>query len=221
MPGQSRRVKDHYCSYGNVATKSTWVIDESHSQAGFGVRHLMISTVKGRFLQFGGEIVIDEVNPENSTVNVTIDAASISTNDEKRDAHLRSADFLDVENHPTLTFKSRSVGPVNNGRFVVQGDLTVRGVTRPVTIEAEQSGRTMSPWGYEVIAFEGKTSVNRKDFGLNWNATMESGGVLVGEDVRLRPRLRGDSPVSSGRTVDRPNRRGFQPWRFIASEPGS
>jgi polyisoprenoid-binding protein YceI len=168
-----------------VGTTTRWNIDPSHSQVGFAVRHMMMSTVRGRFESFEGEIVGDEADAENSSVSVTIDASSISTNDPKRDEHLRSADFLDVETYPTITFQCTSVENIKDGKFVLKGDLTIHGVTRPISIKAEQTGRGVSPWGYEVIGFEGQTTINRKEFGLTWNAALETGGVLVGEDVKI------------------------------------
>ncbi len=163
----------------------TYAIDVPHSQIGFSVKHMMFSTVRGEFASFHGTIVVDYDNPQNSTVDVTIDAASISTRDEKRDAHLRSADFFDVEKFPTLTFKSTAVDFDSADDFEVIGDLTMHGVTRQVTIESEQTGHGTNPWGVDVAGFEGKTKVNRKDFGLEWNTPLESGGVLLGDDVKI------------------------------------
>ena len=164
---------------------ATYTIDVPHSQLGFAVKHMMFSTVRGNFQDFEGTVVIDYDNPANSTVDVAIDASSISTRDEKRDEHLRSADFFDAAEYPQITFKSTSIDFKSPDDFTVNGDLTIRGVTRPVAIEAELTGHGTNPWGVDVAGFEGKTKINRKDFGLNWNAALEKGGVLVGDEVKI------------------------------------
>lgn len=164
---------------------TTYAIDASHSQVGFSVKHMMFSTVRGNFRGFEGTIEVDSDNPANSSVNVTIDASTISTGDQKRDDHLRSADFFDVETYPTITFKSTSIDFDDPDDFTINGDLTMHGVTRPVKIKAEQTGEGTSPWGVEVAGFEGSTKVNRKEFGLNWNASLEKGGVLVGDEIKI------------------------------------
>lgn len=167
-----------------TTTSRTWSIDPVHSQVDFGVRHMMISTVRGTFGELEGTIHLDEDDLTNSSVEVSIDAASIDTRNEDRDNHLRSGDFLNVEEHPTLRFKSRSVEPAGDG-FVVQGDLTIRGVTREVTLEAEELGRGTDPWGNPRVGFRADTRINRKDFGLTWNQALETGGVLVGDEVKI------------------------------------
>lgn len=167
-----------------TTTSRTWSIDPVHSQVDFGVRHMMISTVRGTFGELEGTIHLDEDDLTNSSVEVSIDAASIDTRNEDRDTHLRSGDFLNVEEHPTLRFKSRSVEPAGDG-FVVQGDLTIRGVTREVTLEAEELGRGTDPWGNPRVGFRADTRINRKDFGLTWNQALETGGVLVGDEVKI------------------------------------
>jgi polyisoprenoid-binding protein YceI len=164
---------------------TTWAIDASHSHVEFAVKHLMISTVKGRFAAVEGTIVLDEANPAASYVDVKIPAASIDTREPQRDAHLRSADFLDAENYPYLTFVSRRVEPKDGGEFIAEGDLTIRGVTKPVVLDGEFLGSTKTPFGTTVAAFSAKTKLNRKDFGLNWNAALETGGVLVGDEVKI------------------------------------
>jgi polyisoprenoid-binding protein YceI len=164
---------------------TTYVIDPSHSQVGFSVKHMMFSTVRGNFRGFEGTIVVDNDNPANSTVNVTIDASTVSTGDTKRDDHLRSADFFDVATYPNITFKSTSVDFKSADDFTINGELTMHGVTAPVEIKAEQTGEGTNPWGVDVAGFEGSTKVNRKDFGLNWNAALEKGGVLVGDDIKI------------------------------------
>jgi polyisoprenoid-binding protein YceI len=166
-------------------TATTWTIDPSHSLVEFGVRHMMFTTVKGRFGALEGTIVEDDADPSRSSVQVTIQAASIDTRDEKRDAHLRSADFLDAENFPTLTFKSTSVEAKGTDHVLVRGDLTIRGTTRPVTLDVTRNGAGANPWGQTVAGFSAETKINRKDFGLTWNVGLEAGGVLVGDEVKI------------------------------------
>lgn len=162
-----------------------WQIDLSHSQIQFSVRHLMISKVRGQFEQFAGTVNFDEQNPTNTTVNVTVDLNSINTRDEKRDGHLRSADFFDVENNPTMTFVSKAVEQTDefNGRLI--GDLTLHGVTKEIALDVQYSGTAKAPWGTTSAGFSAKGKLNRKDFGLNWNAALETGGVLVGDEVEI------------------------------------
>ncbi|MER3437619.1 MAG: hypothetical protein C4346_08545 [Chloroflexota bacterium] len=168
-----------------TAAKTTWTIDPSHSEIGFAVRHMMISTVRGSFQGVNGTIGIDEADPTRSHAEVTIDAATVNTRDAKRDEHLRSADFFDVVHHPTITFRSTRIEPAGTNQFRVMGDLTIRGTTRPVVLEVEIHGRNRTPWGTEVLGLTAQTSINRKDFGLNWNAALETGGVLVSDEVKL------------------------------------
>jgi len=167
----------------SVAT--TWNIDASHSHVEFAVKHLMISTVKGRFAEVEGTIVLDEANPANSRVEARIAASSVNTHEAQRDAHLRSADFFDAENHPYLTFSSTRVDPKGESDFTAYGDLTIRGVTHPVALEGEFAGSTSTPFGTTMAAFSAKTKINRKDYGLNWNAALETGGVLVGDEIKI------------------------------------
>ncbi|MCU1277576.1 MAG: hypothetical protein JWM53_1122 [bacterium] len=162
-----------------------WNIDRSHSGVHFTVRHMVISKVRGAFARWQGSVDFDEQNPAASKVSVRIEAASIDTREEKRDAHLRSADFLDVENHPTLSFDSTNVEKLGDGEYRVAGDLTIRGVTRPVVLETEYLGGGKDPWGNERIGFSARTSVNRKEFGLTWNQALEAGGVLVGDKIEI------------------------------------
>lgn len=162
----------------------TWNIDPVHSQVEFGVRHMMISTVKGYFTGIEGAIRLDEQDLAGSSVQVTIDAATIDTRNADRDGHLRSGDFLHVEEFPAIRFESREVKPAGEG-FEVAGDLTIRDVTRPVTLKAEELGRATDPWGNPRVGFRGETPVSRKDFGLTWNQPLETGGVLVGDEVRI------------------------------------
>jgi polyisoprenoid-binding protein YceI len=169
----------------DTATRTTvWTIDPVHSAIEFSVKHMRIATVKGRFSDVTGQITIDHENVENSRVEVEIGAVSIDTRNEKRDAHLRSADFFDVEVFPTLTFKSSRIEQ-DGEDLVIAGDLTMHGVTRQVMLDAEFNGQAGNPTGHQIISYTAKTQLNRKDFGLNWNATLETGGVLVGEEVRI------------------------------------
>jgi polyisoprenoid-binding protein YceI len=166
-----------------VATR-TLAIDRSHSEVAFQVRHLL-SKVRGRFTDFAGTIALDEANPEHSHVSVTINATSIDTAEPQRDAHLRSADFFDVEKFPTLTFESTSVAPRGRDTYEVVGDLTIHGTTRQVTLPASFLGAAQDPWGNTKHVFEAELTLNRKDFGLSWNAALETGGFLVGDDVKV------------------------------------
>jgi polyisoprenoid-binding protein YceI len=161
-----------------------WDLDPAHSSVNFSVRHLMVSKVRGRFTSFSAVIRIDE-DPMKSEVDVTIDTGSIDTRDEQRDGHLRSPDFLDVEKYPAITFRSTSVSPLGGDRYELKGNLTVKDVTRPVTLEAELQGIQPDPWGNLRMGFEAKTEFNRKDFGLTWNQALEGGGVLVGDKVTV------------------------------------
>ena len=166
-------------------TATTWDFDLSHSSVNFSVRHLMVSKVHGRFQSWGGTLVIDNDDITRSRVNVEIDASSIDTKEEKRDAHLRSADFFDVENHPKLVFKSTSVKKVSDDELEVTGDLTIRGTTKPIVLKVESNGTVKDPWGCTRTGFSGKATIHRKEFGLHWNALLETGGVVVGDKVSL------------------------------------
>ena len=162
----------------------TWHLDASHSEVGFSVRHLGISKTRGRFGTFSGTLQIDADVPENSSVEVEIDATSIDTKDAGRDEHLRGADFFDAEQFPTLTFRSTSVRGEGTD-WTVEGELTIRGVTRPVVLDTELVGLEKDPWGNDRVGFAATTEVNREDFGLTWNAALETGGVLVGKTVKI------------------------------------
>jgi len=165
---------------------STWKIDPVHSTAQFKVKHMMISNVKGEFTSLSGDLEFDVADASKSKIKATIEAASINTRDPQRDAHLKSADFLDVEKFPTLTFASTEVSKTGGEEFSVTGDLTIHGVTREVTFDFEElSTPQTDPWGNIRVGVSGTTKINRKDFGLNWNAALEAGGVLVGEDVTI------------------------------------
>jgi polyisoprenoid-binding protein YceI len=168
------------------ATALSYEIDSSHSSASFKVRHLMVSNVRGEFRKIAGTVVIDEVDVTRSTVDVTIDASSIDTHDGKRDEHLRSPDFLDTATYPTLTFKSTRVQAAKGGGLFVAGQLTLRGVTREVTLDVEPlSHEVTDPWGNIKRGASARARLNRKDFGLVWNANLDGGGVVVGDEVAL------------------------------------
>jgi len=168
-----------------TTTVTPYAIDAAHSSVEFAIKHMVFSTAKGRFNDFTGTINLDEGDLANSSVNVTIQAASIDTRDEGRNGHLKSADFFDVEQYPTITFTSTAVKVTGDGEFDVTGDLTIHGVTNQVVLKAEKTGEGVNPWGVKVVGFAAETKINRKDFGLNWNAALEAGGVLVADDVKI------------------------------------
>jgi polyisoprenoid-binding protein YceI len=172
----------------------TWQIDKAHSDITFTVRHLVITKVRGRFLKWDGTLTIDEQDWSKSHVEVSIDAASISTNDEKRDGHLRSPDFLDAEKYPKLTFKSTKVEQGKGDKLFVTGNLTIREVTKAVTLEVERLGKAKDPWGNTKIAFNGKVTILREEFGANWNQALETGGVLVGKQAEIDLELQAVAP---------------------------
>ena len=163
----------------------SWKIDPSHTRAGFSVRHMMIANVHGQFENVTGTVDFNEADPARSSVDVQIEVASLTTRDEKRDAHLRSADFFDAEKYPYITFKSRRVEKLGDDHGRVIGDLTIRGVSHEVALDVEYSGQAKSPWGTTSAGFTARTKVNRKDWGLNWNVALETGGVLVGEEIAI------------------------------------
>jgi polyisoprenoid-binding protein YceI len=167
-----------------VPPSGTWRIDPSHSEIQFFVRHMMIAKVRGRFREFEGTIHIGD-RPEDSRVDIVIEAASIDTRDRTRDEHLRSADFLDVERHPELRFASTSVQADDKDRWHVTGDLTVRDVTRPVVLDVEYDGALVDPWGNLRAGFLATTEIDREDFDITWNQALEAGGFLVGKGVRI------------------------------------
>lgn len=167
-----------------VPAPGTYALDVSHSSVGFSVRHLMVSKTKGRFADFSGTVTIAE-DPLASSVEVEIQAASADTRDETRDGHLRSPDFFDVEQFPTLTYRSTKVTPAGRGTWTVEGDLTVRDITLPVPLEVSFEGAAKDPWGGARIGFTARTELDREAFGLTWNQALETGGVLVGKQVRI------------------------------------
>ena len=162
-----------------------WQIDASHSHVGFSVRHMMISKVRGQFDTFTGTVEGDEASVQQAKVDVQIEVASINTRDPKRDGHLRSADFFDAETYPYITFKSTRVEQIDDERGRLIGDLTIRNVTKEVVLNVSYEGQSQSPWGTTSAGFSAQTKVNRKDFGLEWNVALETGGVLVGDDITI------------------------------------
>jgi polyisoprenoid-binding protein YceI len=167
-------------------TVSTWNLDPAHSHAEFKVKHMMISNVKGTFGGLSGTLKLDETDYTHSTVEVSILVATLKTGDEQRDGHLKAADFFDAEKYPSITFKSNNIDSTGGANYAVSGDLTVRGVTKPVTLAVEDlSQPSKDPWGNHRIGLSATTKLNRKDFGLAWNTALETGGVLVGEDVKI------------------------------------
>ena len=171
-------------SIAESTTTSTWSIDPSHTTVEFSVKHLMISTVRGHFGAVSGTIVLDEQNPLASSVTAEIDATSISTRTEQRDAHLRSPDFFDVETYPAIKFQSTRIER-DGDHFDVYGNLTIRDVTREVVLHTTDEGRGGDPWGGQRAAFSATTKIDRQEFGLTWNQALETGGVLVGNEIKI------------------------------------
>jgi polyisoprenoid-binding protein YceI len=186
---------------GRRNNMTTWNIDSSHSGVHFAVRHMVVTKVRGAFTRYQGTINFDEQNPQASKVSVRIEAASIDTREPQRDAHLRSADFFDVERCPTLSFESTKVEKLKGNNYRVTGDLVLHGVTKPVELEVEYLGVGKDPYGNERIGFQAETSINRKDFGLNWNQALETGGVLVGDKVEISIDLQGVKAQSSAQAA--------------------
>ena len=180
---------------------TTWNIDSSHSGVHFAVRHMVVSKVRGAFTRYRGTIEFDEQNPAVSKVSVRIESASIDTREPQRDAHLRSPDFFDVERYPTLSFESTKVEKLKGNNYRVTGDLVIHGVTKPVELEVEYLGGGKDPYGNQRIGFQAETSINRKDFGLNWNQALETGGVLVGDKVEISIDLQAVKAQSSAQAA--------------------
>ena len=166
-----------------VPAAGVYALDVSHSHVGFAIRHLMVSKVHGQFDRFIGTVAIAD-DPSQSSVEVEVDLTSVDTRDEKRDAHLRSPDFFHTDVHPTMAFRSTSVRLAKN-RWIVEGDLTLNGVTRPIELEVTYEGSATSPWGTTSIGFSATGKLNRDDFGLSWNQALETGGFMLGKDVTL------------------------------------
>ncbi|MBK8499237.1 MAG: YceI family protein [Flavobacteriales bacterium] len=169
----------------STATRTKWALDPAHSELVFKVKHLMISNVKGEFQKFNASIEAVGIDFSDARVHASMDATSIFTNDENRDKHLRSADFFDTERHPHLEFNGTGMQHVGGTDYRLTGDLTMKGVTKPVTLDVEFGGINTDPWGNEKAGFTLSGKINRKDWGLNWNAALETGGVLVSEEVRI------------------------------------
>ncbi|TWT04177.1 polyisoprenoid-binding protein [Planococcus sp. CPCC 101016] len=168
-----------------------WIVDTAHSEVGFSVKHMMISKVKGSFSSYEATVEANEEDLQGALIDFKIDVASINTNNTDRDNHLRSADFFDAEQFPYITFTANDI--VKKGdEYELTGDLTMKGVTRPATFEVEYGGKGTNPWGVEVVAFSVEGKVNRKDFGLTWNQALETGGVMVGEDIKITLELEGN-----------------------------
>jgi polyisoprenoid-binding protein YceI len=168
-----------------AAEATQWELDPSHSRIGFAVKHLMVSTTKGHFKKWGGVVDIDDKDPTKSKIEIEIDVASVDTDDEKRDEHLRNPDFFDVAKHPKMTFKATKIAKAPKG-YKVTGDLTIKGVTKPVTLMIEGPAKpAKDPWGNERTGISGTGVINREDYGLTYNAVLETGGVAVGKDVKL------------------------------------
>ena len=164
--------------------RTAWAIDPAHSFVEFGVKHMMLATVRGRFTGISGLIELDEVDPTGSTVSVEIDAGSLDTQDGQRDAHLRSPDFLDVDRYPTITFKSTAIKGTKE-HFQVTGDLTIRDITKPITLDVEFGGEGKDPWGGTRASFSAHGKFDRRDYGLTWNVALETGGILVSNEVKI------------------------------------
>lgn len=183
-----------------MASTTTWQIDAAHSNVDFAVKHMMFTTVRGRFKDVKGTIAVDEQNPDNSTVTVEIAAASIDTGVADRDAHLRSADFLDVENHPTITFRSKRVEGAmrkEGDAFKVVGDLTIRGKAIEVTLDSVYLGMGKDPWGNIKGGAEATAKIDRRDWGLTWNQALETGGILVANDIRIEIQVQAVKAVAA------------------------
>ena len=162
-----------------------WQIDPAHSSINFSVRHMMISKVHGQFKNFSGTVDFDEDNPTNTTVQIEIDVNSIFTDEEQRDNHLKSPDFFDAANYPVATFQSTRVEQIDSETGKLYGNLTIKDITKEVVLDVEYAGTAVSPWGTQAAGFSATTSLNRKDWGLNWNQALETGGFLVGDKIKL------------------------------------
>ncbi|MGH7643820.1 MAG: YceI family protein [Candidatus Dormibacteria bacterium] len=175
----------------------SWKVDNAHTSLEFSTRHMMVSTVRGHFNEFSGEVELDPQDLTRSWAKAEIKVASLDTREERRDAHLRSADFFDVENFPLITYQSRKIESHGDDRFLVQGELTIKGITRPVELNVEFLGLENSPYGFRVAGFEATGKVSRQDFGLTWNVALETGGVMVGDEIKLRIDAEADEVVES------------------------
>ena len=168
-----------------MSTTQTWNVDASHTGVGFSVKHMMVSKVRGRFTGVEGTLVGNPEDLTTANIDFKIDASTIHTNSEDRDNHLRSADFFDTETYPNLAFVSTEIVKTKASKYDITGDMTIKGVTKKVTFEAEYEGAGKNPWGVDVAAFEVEGKISRKEFGLTWNQALEAGGVLVGDDIKI------------------------------------
>lgn len=171
--------------WNSIAQTTKWVIDKSHSKVQFDVAHLVISEVTGQFKSFDGSVLSDKPDFSDAKIEVSIDVNSINTDDEKRDGHLKSPDFFDANKYPKITFKSKSLKKVNNNLYKLTGDLTMHGVTKEVVLDVQFNGIKNDPWGNTKAGFKVTGKINRNDFGLKYNAPLEGGGVLIGEEVNI------------------------------------
>jgi polyisoprenoid-binding protein YceI len=170
---------------GQSTSIETWTVDAAHTEVGFAVRHLMLTTVRGRFGAVKGTVEFNPASPRDSKIDITIDVTSIDTRQEMRDNHLRSADFFDVANHSSIHFVGKRIDGDLEGDFKVTGDLTIRGTTREVTLNVSNEGRRVDPWGNDRVGISATTKISRSDFGLTWNQALEAGGVAVGDEVKI------------------------------------
>jgi polyisoprenoid-binding protein YceI len=167
----------------------SWQVDYAHSEISFSVKHMMISTVRGRFEKFSATIDFNEQDPSRSSVEVQIDAASINTREEKRDGHLKSPDFLEADKHPYITFKSKWIEKIDKKHGRIIGDLTIRGISKEVVLDVEYAGQSKSPWGHTGAGFSATAKINRTDWGLTWNQALETGGLLVSNEININIEL--------------------------------
>ena len=183
----------------STAFAGDYVIDGAHSSANFKIRHL-VSKVSGGFNEFSGEFSFDEKNPKSFQGQFTIQAASINTNNAKRDDHLRSDDFFGVQKNPTLTFKASGLKSAGRGRYKLLGDFTMHGVTKPVTFDVEYTGSGKDPWGTQKVGFVATTKINRKDFGMSYNKVLDAGGLMLGEEVEIEVQVEGNAQAPANAT---------------------
>jgi polyisoprenoid-binding protein YceI len=178
---------------------TTYNVDASHSEIGFTVRHMMFAKVRGQFKTWTAKVAYDAAAPTRSTVTVEVDTASVDTREDKRDGHLRSADFFDAEKFPKMIFQSKRIEPAGDGRYAVVGDLSIRGVTREITLDVVQTGAGKDPWGNDRLGFSAKASIQRSEWGLAWNQALEAGGVLVSDkvDIEVEAQLVSSSRVQA------------------------
>lgn len=166
-----------------------WNVDATHTNVGFSVRHMMVSRVRGNFGAVEGRLEGDPLKLEDANINFNIDVSTIDTNNEDRDNHLRSADFFEVEKYPNITFESTKIVETGSDEYDVTGNMTIKDVTKEVTFKVERTGEGVNPWGVKVVGFEAETKISREDYGLTWNQALETGGVLVGDDIKINVEL--------------------------------